>query len=237
MTKVLMKPNSSSRISSRTTPQGETKSDPQKPHVPSSTKSVVQELEDKIDEINKLRNRAHVLSALKHLCSIAKKILNNPSEGAPRKVYKTDDVLVEDLFVLPEAAELLRMMGFREEDSYFTMYYGKSDSLAEIHELLTRKKDVISATYKQELIAPPVKEFISAVEANRREKDAAAKRVQEQIRLDRLEKQKDLEHEAIRSKKSGAYSQASAKSQIEEDDRNDCVSVLDDEMMQKFTAK
>ena len=176
-----------------------------------------------------------VLTALKHLCSIVRKIMNNPSESGPRKVYKTDDVLLEELFVLPEAVELLRKIGFRDEPTHHFYDGFRLDELAEIHAMFTRKREVITAALKQEQTAPaPVRETISAVEANRREKAAATEKLKEQMRLDRLEKQKDLEMQAMRSRKSVNLSQASGKSVVDEDDKDDCISEIgDDEQMKK----
>ena len=176
---------------------------------PPAKSSAVQAAEEIVDSLNKLRNRAQIISALKHLCSIARNILNNPEESEPRKVYKDDDVLVEDLFALPEAADLLRTMGFREEESCFSYESESNDQLASISAMLANKKDALTLNKNQNpaiAVQPtpppqrPPREVISSAEAYRRQQEAAAERIKEQMRLDRLERQKDKEYEAIRSK-------------------------------------
>jgi hypothetical protein len=167
-------------------------------------------LELHLEKINKLRNRAQIISALKHLCRIARNILNNPDESDARKVFKTDDeVLVEELFVLPEAAELLRLMGFREEHSYFYFEQQNTEELADVFAVLSRHRQASTAVPAQPADSQPqtppkATPISSKAEASRQRALTEAERIKEQMRLDRLEKQKDLEYEAIRSRNYGS---------------------------------
>lgn len=174
---------------------------------PPAKSPAVQAAEEIVDSLNKLRNRAQIISALKYLCSISRNILNNPGESEPRKVYKDDDVLLEELFVLPEAADLLRTMGFREEATCFSYESESNDQLASISAMLANKKDALTMNKNQNPTNPvqpppqrPLREVMSSAEAYRRQQEAAAERIKEQMRLDRLEREKDKEYEAIRSK-------------------------------------
>ena len=167
-------------------------------------------LELHLEKINKLRNRAQIISALKHLCRIARNILNNPDESDARKVFKTDDeVLVEELFVLPEAAELLRLMGFREEHSYFYFEQQDTEELADVFAVLSRHRQASTAVPaqpadSQSQTPPKAMPISSKAEASRQRALTEAERIKEQMRLDRLEKQKDLEYESIRSRNYGS---------------------------------
>ena len=139
-----------------------------------------------------------VLTALKHLCRIARNILNNPGEHEPRKVFKSDDeVLVEELFVLPEAADLLRAMGFREEPDYFYFDPETSDELADVFEVLSRCRD---HSAQPQLVPQSAPRVVSKADEKKLKEEAERLRIKEQMRLDRLEKQKDIEYEAIRSR-------------------------------------
>jgi PUB domain len=205
----------------------------------SAPRPAVKVLEDIIDDVNKLRNRATILTALKHLCSIVRKIINNPSESGPRKLYKTDDVLVEELFVLPEAVELIRKIGFRDEPTHHFYDGFKLEELAEIHAMLTRKREVIAASVQQAQPTPvpvpvPVPEPAPPVESKKTQIAAGTAKVKEPERQDDLQKQKDLEKEANRSNKTGDLSQASDKSNVDEGDMDDCISEIgNDEQMKK----
>jgi hypothetical protein len=201
---------------------------------------------DLLDYINKLRNRAQVSSALKHLCRIARLIIKNPDDPDPKKIFKNDDeVLVEELFVLPEAAQLLQVMGFREEQTYFYFDRQSTADLSDALAVLSRYKDDLSASElyqsqpqiqtqlqvenqpeprpqpnpqaqpqiqsqaepqtqpqpqpEPQIEAVPVMvRTMSKAEAERLKREEETRRIKEQMRLDRLEKQKDMEYEAIR---------------------------------------
>jgi len=163
--------------------------------------------------------------------------MNNPNESAPRKVFKNDDVLVEELFVLPEAHQLLRAIGFQEENNWY--FYGQtnSDELAEMHEMLTRKREVITESHRRELASLPFTQVESAVEAHRREKEAAMQRIQEQLELDRREKQRNPELIKAGPVRPTNLSQCSGMSQMEEDDRDDCISVINDDQIKALASR
>ena len=114
------------------------------PKQPNQTEPGNNNFEVLIDGLNMLRNRAMVLTALKHLCNIAKKILNKPALSHRRFVDKDDEVFRFELFELAEAKALLLAMGFKEEADYFYFDEKDTEGLAKAHASLTRKRYLLS---------------------------------------------------------------------------------------------
>jgi hypothetical protein len=193
--------------------------------------------EDIIDDINKLRNRAKVCLALRHLANIVRKIINNPMESGPRKIFKSDEVLVEELFVLPEAVKLLRAMGFHDEGHCYFYDGTKSEELAEMHAMLTRKREVFLEAVSREQAPEQNRLAQIRVEAHSRQKVAEMMRVQEQLRQEPPKPSQDARDMDAPAPVQKTLSEDSGNAYMEEDDRDDALSDIGEDQMKAFVAK